>query len=81
MVRASGGEMSVSSVDLSDFQAVKAWIDNGVKAVGKIDVLYNNAGNPSSEFIDKMTLEDWAHTIHAELDIVFYAVKVAWPYV
>ncbi len=78
MVRAAGGKMDSSIVDLTDPDAVTRWIEAGIDAAGKIDVLYNNAGNPKMRPIAEMTREEWSYTIRAELDIVFYAVSAAW---
>ncbi|RKF17670.1 SDR family oxidoreductase [Altericroceibacterium spongiae] len=78
MVRAQGGKMDSSIVDLTDPDAVTRWIDGGVASAGRIDVLYNNAGNPRMSPFGEMTREDWAHTINMELNTVFYASSAAW---
>ena len=80
LVRQIGGQMESSIVDLTDADATKCWIDEGVAAAGRIDVLYNNAGNPCMSPIGEMSREDWHLTIHGELDTVFYAVSAAWHY-
>jgi meso-butanediol dehydrogenase / (S,S)-butanediol dehydrogenase / diacetyl reductase len=80
LVREAGGNMNSSLVDLTDPASVTQWIDDGVSQAGRIDVLYNNAGNPKMSFIADMTHEEWSYTIHAELDIIFNAVKPAWEH-
>ena len=81
MVRAAGGNMTATApLDLSDFEATKAWIDAAMAEHGRIDVLYNNASSPRvGPFVD-MTLDDWHYTIKNELDLVYYACKAVWPH-
>lgn len=78
MVRSAGGKIECSIVDLTDPAAARSWIDDGISAQGRIDVLYNNAGNPRMSPIGEMTLEDWSYTIRGELDIIFHTVSPAW---
>ncbi|WP_319520524.1 SDR family NAD(P)-dependent oxidoreductase [uncultured Martelella sp.] len=78
MVRAQGGKMDSSIVNLTDSDAVTRWIEDGIAAAGRIDVLYNNAGNPRMSPFGEMSWEDWSHTLRMELDTVFYATRAAW---
>lgn len=80
MVRDSGGKMDSTHLDLADPGVAKRWIDEGVSAAGRIDVLYNNAGNPLMVPIGEMTEEEWSYTIRQELDIVFLTISAAWGY-
>ena len=78
LVRKAGGRMESSIVNLMDPAAAERWIEDGVSAAGKIDVLYNNAGNPRMSPIGEMSLEDWSYTIQAELYILFHTISPAW---
>jgi meso-butanediol dehydrogenase / (S,S)-butanediol dehydrogenase / diacetyl reductase len=81
MVHRAGGRMtSVDSVDLSDPEGARAWIDHGVAEVGGIDILYNNAGGVRFGFVSEVTPTDWHFTISNELDIIFWTVQAAWPH-
>jgi meso-butanediol dehydrogenase/(S,S)-butanediol dehydrogenase/diacetyl reductase len=80
LVRAAGGEMLSTVLDLTDHQAVAAWIDEAAGTFGGIDVLYNNAGEPRFGTPGAMTVEDWRFTVGHELDLVFYACRAAWPH-
>jgi NAD(P)-dependent dehydrogenase (short-subunit alcohol dehydrogenase family) len=81
LVREAGGTMtSFGSVDLSDFDAVRGWIDAGVEAAGGIDIVHNNAASVRFGFVDEMSPADWDHTIRNELDLIFWAAKAAWPH-
>lgn len=44
LVRAQGGQAVFTKCDVSVEKAVKASIEAGVQAFGKLDILYNNAG-------------------------------------
>jgi meso-butanediol dehydrogenase/(S,S)-butanediol dehydrogenase/diacetyl reductase len=81
MVEAAGGEMiSLHPLDLGDGNQVKKWLDFGMKAYGKMNILYNNAAVSAFAPIELMTEEQWRFTIHNELDTVFLACHYAWPY-
>jgi NAD(P)-dependent dehydrogenase (short-subunit alcohol dehydrogenase family) len=70
----------MAPVDMGDPDEAKRWIDEGADAYGGVDVLYNNASAPRwGQFAD-MSIEDWRYTIRNELDLVFYAIKFAWPH-
>jgi NAD(P)-dependent dehydrogenase (short-subunit alcohol dehydrogenase family) len=81
MVEAAGGQMvSLQPVDLGDGNQVKKWIEFGINAYGKMNILYNNAAVSAFAPIEVMTEEQWHFTIHNELDTVFLACHYAWPY-
>jgi len=78
MVEELGGKMKTSLVDLTDFEATTKWIEDGVSEFGRIDVLYNNAGNPKMAFMSEQPQSVWADTIRGELDIIFNTTRPAW---
>lgn len=78
MVRDAGGKMDSFVVDLTDLASATQWIENGLSRAGRIDILYNNAGNPRMEFIGEQSQENWSFTIRGELDIIFNTVRPAW---
>jgi NAD(P)-dependent dehydrogenase (short-subunit alcohol dehydrogenase family) len=81
LVREAGGELEVAApLDLTDNDAVVAWIDGVAAKHGGIDILYNNAGEPKFGTVPEMVLDDWHFTIHHELDIVYYVTRAAWPH-
>ena len=71
---------AAAPVDLSSFEATQQWIDDAAATHGGIDVLYNNASLPVVGPWDDLTVDDWHAGIRNELDLVFYACKVAWPH-
>jgi NAD(P)-dependent dehydrogenase (short-subunit alcohol dehydrogenase family) len=81
LVRAAGGQMTnAAPLDLGDSEAVAAWISSVGDEFGRIDVLYNNAGEPRFGPPGEMAIEDWHFTVRNELDLVFYTCRAAWPH-
>ena len=81
IVRDAGGIMTATApVDLSSYEATQEWIDAAAAEHGGIDVLYNNASLPVVGPWDDLTVDDWHAGIRNELDLVFYACKVAWQH-
>jgi meso-butanediol dehydrogenase / (S,S)-butanediol dehydrogenase / diacetyl reductase len=81
LVEAAGGRMhSQQPVDLSERAAVEAWIAWAAEACDGFDILYNNASAPKMNPFAKLTPDEWSFTLRNELDIVYHACQVAWPY-
>jgi meso-butanediol dehydrogenase/(S,S)-butanediol dehydrogenase/diacetyl reductase len=81
LVRAAGGEMhSTAPLDMTDPDAVAGWIAGAVERFGRIDVLYNNAGQAIFGSPAEMTVEEWRACILQEVDLHFFAVRAAWPH-
>lgn len=81
MVREAGGEMaSFAPVDLSDLEAARGWIEQGLAETGGIDILYNNASALRPGFVDDVDPVDWRFTIGNELDLIMWTTQAAWPH-
>ena len=81
VVREAGGEMiSFAPVDLSDPDAARVWIEQGVAEVGGIDILYNNASAPRFGFVGEIEPDDWSFTLRNELDLILWSTQAAWPH-
>ncbi|MXG88299.1 SDR family NAD(P)-dependent oxidoreductase [Nocardioides flavescens] len=81
LVRAEGGDASgAAPVDAGDAVAVREWIDAAARSHGGVDVLYTNASVQRFGAIDELSVEDWDFAIDMELNLVFYAVRAAWPH-
>ncbi len=70
----------VDRVDLTDEDAVRAWIDGAATEHGRIDVLYANAGATRFSPLEETSKEEWDFVLRHELDVVFFPVKHAWPH-
>ncbi|MFN2424543.1 MAG: beta-ketoacyl-ACP reductase [Cryomorphaceae bacterium] len=73
--RALAGELSAqlhfTKVDIRDYANVEAATADAVKALGRIDILINNAGITSDSTLKKMTPEQWQKVIDVNLTGVF----------
>jgi len=67
--------------DVSDFEQVKAAIEQLVQRFGRLDVVINNAGviEPINR-IEDADPEGWSHVIDINLKGVFYGVSAALPH-
>ncbi len=81
MVEEAGGSMqSTHPLDLTDDDAVAAWISAIGAAHGRIDILYANAGATKFAPVEETTAAEWSWVLRHELDIVFLPVMRAWPF-
>jgi NADP-dependent 3-hydroxy acid dehydrogenase YdfG len=75
----SKGKVTSSTLDVSDYEAVKKMIDDTVATCGRIDYIFNNAGiaigGPAKDFL----IDDWRKVIDTNLYGVVHGVAVAYP--
>lgn len=64
--------------DMTDPDAVRALFDATVKAFGRVDLLFNNAGRglPANPLED-MSVEDWKSVVDTNLNGMFYGIQNA----
>jgi NAD(P)-dependent dehydrogenase (short-subunit alcohol dehydrogenase family) len=77
-LREEGLDVTGSTVDISDPDAARDWIEDSAQRLGGIDVLYNNGAGAGFAPFSEMTLELWKHVLHVELDIIFHTTQPAW---
>jgi meso-butanediol dehydrogenase / (S,S)-butanediol dehydrogenase / diacetyl reductase len=81
MVRDIGGEILASeNVDLGDDGQARRWIEDGVTAMGGIDILYNNASAARYGVMPDVHDADWSFTFRNEIDLVLFTTRAAWPF-
>lgn len=68
------------SLDATQPESVRAWIDAAAREFGRIDILYANAGAVRFGAVDIQPYEEYAFTLRAELDSVWLAAHHAWPH-
>lgn len=66
--------------DLTTEAGAQGLIDRTVDLHGGFDILVNAAAFGVFKFLEDMTHADWRATMTGELDIVFLALKAAWPH-
>lgn len=69
-----------ATVDLTDEDVVRAWLDDVGERHGRIDVLYLNAGATRFAPVEETSYDDWRFVLAHELDVVFLPAKHAWPW-
>jgi NAD(P)-dependent dehydrogenase (short-subunit alcohol dehydrogenase family) len=80
-VRAAGGRMvSLQPCVLSDPAECAKLVELAVGEFGGIDVLYNLAARSHFHRLEDFTDEEWAAAQKDEVDLVFYLIRAAWPY-
>ncbi len=75
-----GGEATYIYGDLTKEEDVKNLIKQTIKKYGKIDVLYNNAGEELSRSITEASNKEWDLMINTNLKSVFLTMKHAIPH-
>ena len=77
----AGGTAKAYQLDITDYAAFRAAVEDVVATFGMIDVLVNNAAiNPPARTILDDTLEDWQRTIRINLEAVYMGSKLVAPY-
>jgi NAD(P)-dependent dehydrogenase (short-subunit alcohol dehydrogenase family) len=75
-----GGEAIFVQGDVSIEKDAKKIIDEAVKAYGKIDILFNNAGIVLGGSIDSISTDDWDRTMTVNVRSVYLVSKYAIPH-
>ena len=81
LVRREGGAMvSLQPCQLSKAAECQALVQFAVRAYGRIDVLFNNAAMARFNRLEEISDEEWDGNRREEVDLVFFLVRAAWPY-
>jgi NAD(P)-dependent dehydrogenase (short-subunit alcohol dehydrogenase family) len=80
MAAERGLSIASAAVDVTTEESVVSWVEQGARELGRIDVLYNNAGAVRFGSLAAQPFEDWRFTMAAELDSVFLVTKAAWSH-
>ncbi|MBP6645633.1 MAG: SDR family oxidoreductase [Burkholderiaceae bacterium] len=66
------------STDVSDPASVQALFEAAVKAFGRVDVLFNNAGvNAPGIPLEDLTIEQWKNVVDINFNGMFYCIQQA----
>ena len=72
-----GGDHVALACDLSDATAVDALVPRAVAALGKLDVLVNNAGVTRDNLAMRMKDDEWDQVIRVNLEAAFRLIRAA----
>jgi NAD(P)-dependent dehydrogenase (short-subunit alcohol dehydrogenase family) len=79
-IEGKGGSALAYPLDITDYAAYGAAVQDAVDKLGRIDVLVNNAAiNPPTRTILDDTLEDWRRTVAINLEAVYMGSKLVAP--
>jgi 3-oxoacyl-[acyl-carrier protein] reductase len=79
-IEQAGGSATAISMDVGDPTSIRAGIDQAADALGRIDVLVNNAGITRDTLLLRMEDEQFDEVINVNLKGVFVATKAAARY-
>lgn len=65
--------------DVSDPDQVFSMVDEGIKALGKIDILVSNVAMRPHKPITEVSVEEWRQVMSVNLDSAFYLCKAVIP--
>ncbi|PUE52589.1 3-hydroxyacyl-CoA dehydrogenase [Limnohabitans sp. 2KL-17] len=78
-IRAAGGEAMANGASVTDFDAVKAMVQQAVDAWGRVDILVNNAGILRDKSFAKMELADFRLVMDVHVMGAVHCTKAVWP--
>lgn len=78
-IEAAGGRAIGVMADVGDPQQVKAMVDAGVSAFGKVDVAVSNVGRRMRQSFEEITIDDWVSTLNTNLNSAFYLAHHVLP--
>jgi 3-oxoacyl-[acyl-carrier protein] reductase len=76
-IEAAGGKAIAIQADATDAVAVRGAVEKTVGALGKLDVLVNNAGTAFPKKFEETTLEELNHVINLNVRGVFVTTQAA----
>jgi len=78
----AGHPLEVATVDVSDREAVDAWVGHALDASGRLDILVNDAGGVLGQVgrpLEEVPDEDWRRIFAVNLDGAFHTSRAVAP--
>ena len=77
MIEAEGGKVDAVQLDVTDFDAFAALVEETAARYGRLDMLVNNAMSTHYAPISRLTMEHWRKDFEVNADAVFIGTKAA----
>jgi 3-oxoacyl-[acyl-carrier protein] reductase len=78
-VQGHQGRFMAASADVSRKKEVDRWVEQSIKAWGRVDLLVNNAGVASFSEVEKITDKDWDYQLDINLKGPLYCSQAIIP--
>ncbi len=79
-IQARGGRALAVQCDVADEAAVKASIEQGVEAFGRLDILVNNSGMVDVRPLHEYDSEQWDRVMNVNVKSMLFSFKHAYPH-
>ena len=73
--------VSRTRVDVTDFDAMQAAVDDAPTQLGGLSLLYNNAGGSNIANVHEWAVDEWRRIVDLNLNGVFHGFKAAVPHI
>jgi len=78
-IESAGGRARAVALDVRDAETFEKVVADTLKASGRLDYLFNNAGIAVGGFFEDQTLEDWRYIVDVNLLGVVHGAHAAYP--
>ena len=79
-LQAQGAKAAAFEFDVADEKSCHAMVDAAAKALGRVDILINNAGVAVRKQPEAYTMEDWRKVIDVNLTGAFVCAQAVYPH-
>lgn len=79
LIKKGGGEGQPFTLDVRDFEAVRAMVEQAASEHGRIDLVFNNAGIAVAGEARYLTIEDWRAVLDVNLMGVIHVAQAVYP--
>ena len=80
LIKSDGGDAIFIKADVSIEEEAKKIVETSIKAYGKLDILFNNAGIVIPGSVDTISTEDWDRTMAVNIRGIYLVSKYAVPH-
>lgn len=78
-IRAAGGQAQFARLDVAKLDDMRAFVDQAVKAFGRIDVIVNNAGLMPLSPLEAQKVDEWNQMIDVNIRGVLHGISAGLP--